>query len=89
MGKLDWFSKAPGIKGQELDFYNKYITSSEICGVLGVTRTALHSAIKRGAIKKPLKIPHMHSSIWIRSEIGASLDNWNIALMLRRGELKG
>ncbi len=74
---------------QQKEFDKKYITSSEIVAVMGVSRAAIVNARKRGILPEPVIVRGTGSHIWIRDEITANLKAWKTALEVRRGNIAG
>lgn len=68
-------------------FDEKYITSSEVCERLRVTRVAIH--IRRKAKKLPgaVTIAPALLTIWERAEIEPYLLEWEQHLLKRRGAM--
>lgn len=71
--------------GQE-EFDTIYITSSEICKALRVTRAAVVNARKRGLLPDPIVV-NDQILIWKRNRVKPYLEAWDISLQSRRGEL--
>lgn len=57
------------------EFDKKYISSSEICKMVGVTRAAIIQARRKGILPNPINIDD-HLFLWVRADIQESLDNW-------------
>ena len=73
------------------EFDRTYITSTEICAELGVTRSTVLSGNKRGLLPEPIRINRpaqgAHIVLWKRETVRPFLAAWKIALQSRRGEL--
>lgn len=70
------------------EFDRTYITSSEICKELNITRATIVQGRKRGLLPDPVVINGAQIHIWPRSVVRPHLDAWKINLMARRGELR-
>lgn len=77
---------APALNAQE-EFDSTYITSSEICSELGISRSTIVQGRKRGLLPNPIRVNGDQIQIWKRSEVRRYLDAWKINLQARRGEL--
>lgn len=64
-----------------------YITSSEICKRLRITRATIVQGRRRGLLPDPIVVNDGQLLVWKRAEIMLYLDAWNINLRARRGEL--
>lgn len=71
---------------QEL-FDEKYITSSEIQETLGVERSSILNARRRGMLPDPITVRGVRAFIWEREKVTPYLEAWKISLASRRGEL--
>jgi hypothetical protein len=71
---------------QEL-FDEKYITSSEIQKMMGVERSSILNARRRGMLPDPIIVRGVRAFIWERENVTPYLEAWKIALASRRGEL--
>lgn len=69
----------------QLDFDQKYITATEIAKLLGVSRTAVHHARRKGILPNPILIGSDMLYIWEREFIRPHIDVWKIQLNTRRG----
>lgn len=67
-------------------FCRLYITSSEICRLLNVTRPAVMEAAKRGLLPEPIVISPNSPHVWERAIAAPSLEAWRIVLNARRGQ---
>lgn len=76
------------ISAQE-KFDNTYISSSEICRELGVTRATIVNARRRGLLPDPVIVNDIQLYLWERETVQPYLDAWSLMLKSRRGELKG
>lgn len=72
------------------EFDNKYVSSTELCTDLGVTRATIVNARRRGALPEPVKINRPdgspHVMLWLREEVEPYLERWRAELAERRGE---
>lgn len=68
------------------EFDAKYITSTEICRDLGVTRASVSNARDRGALPEPVRIgrAHSHVMIWLREEAAPHIERWRSELQAKR-----
>lgn len=66
-------------------FDETYITSSEICERLGVTRVALHVRKKGGHLPGGIMVNNSHLLIWERSAIEPHIVRWEEHLNKKRG----
>jgi len=69
------------------EFDKIYITSSEICHTLGISRTTVVHGRRRGMLPDPIQVNGTGLLIWKRDTIKPYLDAWVISLQSRRGEL--
>lgn len=73
------------------EFDETYITSTEICAELGVTRSTVLMGKKRGMLPDPISVNRpqqgAHIVIWKRQAVRPYIDAWKISLQSRRGEL--
>lgn len=63
------------------EFDTKYITSTELCRRVGVTRATLRPAIERGDLPQPVEIERpnggtSHMMLWLRSEAEPCMHAW-------------
>lgn len=67
-------------------FDETYISASEICRTLDVTRGAVTNAQKRGLLPEPIKVVQgdAYLCLWLREQVQPKLDAWNIMLQARR-----
>lgn len=61
-----------------------YITSSEICRELGVSRSALLKAKRRGELPAPIVCEQLQ--LWHRAAVRPYVDAWKARLEGRRGD---
>ena len=70
------------------EFDEKYITSTEICSTLGVTRASIVGARSRGALPEPVRINRPngdpHIMIWLREEASPHIERWRAELEAAR-----
>lgn len=71
----------------QAEFDATYITSSEICKELGVSRAAIVSGRRRGLLPDPVIINGAQILVWKRDAVRPFLDAWKLMLQARRGEL--
>lgn len=68
------------------EFDAKYVSSTELCRDLGVSRMAVMKARSRGALPEPVRVNRPngdpHIMLWDREELAPYLDRW-------RAELEG
>lgn len=57
------------------EFDAKYISSSEICKTVGVTRAAVIQARKKGILPDPINIDD-HLFLWLRADVTEKIDAW-------------
>ena len=69
-------------------FQDQYITSAEIQKELGVERSTVVNARKRGMLPEPIIVPGIRIFIWEREPLQPYLNAWKLALASRRGELR-
>lgn len=58
-------------------FNSLYISSAEICQMLGITRGGLVLAKKKGILPDPIMIPGGQIHIWDREEVMPALTQWH------------
>lgn len=66
-------------------FDAQYITSSEICEELKVSRTSIANARKTGTLPNPIAVNGLHIFIWERARVRPFIDAWKEQLH-RHGE---
>lgn len=69
------------------EFDSTYITSSEICEELVITRATIVQGRRRGLLPDPVSVNSGQLLIWKRNTVRPFLDAWKIALQSRRREL--
>lgn len=69
------------------DFDRRYITSTEIQRELGVERSTILYARRRGMLPEPIIVQGVRAFIWERDKIRPYLNAWRLSLRSRRGEL--
>lgn len=72
----------------EEQFKLRYITSAEICKLLGVNRSSLMQARRRGMLPNAMRLPKQNGYAWDRVAVKPFLDAWTLSLASRRGLLK-
>lgn len=75
-----------GLTAQE-EFDKNYISSSEICAELNVSRATLVNARRRGILPDPIIVKPIQLYLWKRDEVRPYVDAWHFSLRARRGEL--
>ena len=70
---------------QEFDLC--YVTSTELCQLLEISRGSLMKARKRGILPAPITINSSQIFLWKRVVIEANIAAWKFILQARRGEL--
>jgi predicted site-specific integrase-resolvase len=73
--------------GAQHEFDTTYVTSSEICKELGVSRATLVHARRRGLLPDPVVVNGAQIYIWKRDIVRPFMDAWKIMLASRRGQL--
>lgn len=66
------------------EFDATYVTSSEICRRVGVTRAAVIQARQKSLLPPPIMV-ESHLSIWKRSDVEEKIENWIKARNARIG----
>lgn len=66
------------------EFDQVYITSSEICGAMAITRATLMNARQRGLLPDPININNGQLTLWKRETVQPYLDAWKLILKVRR-----
>lgn len=69
------------------EFDAAYITSSEICKQLHITRATIVMGRKRGLLPDPIVVNGAQIYIWKRDVVTPYLNAWKISLQARRREL--
>lgn len=64
------------IDNPQQQFDEKYISASEICAVVGVSRTALAWAVQRKALPLPVTVPYARLQLWDRPTVAPVLAAW-------------
>lgn len=64
------------------EFDETYITSSEICRELDITRATIVTGKRRGLLPNPIKCEQLQ--LWRRDEVRPHLDAWKAQLQERR-----
>lgn len=70
-------------------FNKSYITSSEICKKLGVSRAAVVQARQNGKLPDPIFINDTQICIWERTTVQSYLVAWEDAINTRRALTNG
>jgi predicted DNA-binding transcriptional regulator AlpA len=70
------------------EFDAKYVSSTEICRELGVTRATILNARRRGALPEPVRIDRPdgspHVLLWLRDTVTPYIEKWRAQLDARR-----
>lgn len=70
------------------DFDAKYVSSTELCRDLGVTRSTIVNARRRGVLPPPVQISRPdgspHVMLWLREVVAPHLEKWRAELAERR-----
>lgn len=69
-------------------FDDRYISSTEICKLLGISRATLVQARRRGILPEPIVVNTSQLHLWERSQVQDNLESWKFMLQARRGELR-
>lgn len=72
------------VQRSQEEFNRKYITASEIKDILGVTRTAIVLARKRGTLPPAIMVDNNVISMWERDFIMPYIEEWKTKLASRR-----
>lgn len=68
------------------EYFDKtYITSAEILRDLGISRSSLLNARKRGMLPNSISLNDGRLFLWERAAIQKNLDAWRITLGVRKG----
>lgn len=65
-------------------FDRMYITSAEICKVMGVNRTTVLAAKKRGMLPDPILVNDQLVCLWEREAVKPYIDAWKLLFATRR-----
>lgn len=65
-------------------FDDAYITSTEICEILEVSRVAIHYRRKTGKLPDSIKVHGQQLLVWERDKITPHLKEWQSTLLDRR-----
>jgi hypothetical protein len=75
------------VSAQE-EFDEKYISSTELCRELNVTRATLVNGRRRGALPEPVRINRPngdpHVMLWLRDEVAPYVSAWKVELEAAR-----
>lgn len=74
----------PDSESAQQRFDRLYITSSEICRELGVTRTTVLAARRRKLLPEPIAVNGCTLYIWERATARPFIDAWRVILQTRR-----
>ena len=70
------------------EFDEKYISSTELCNDLNVTRATLVNGRRRGALPDPIRIlrpnGEPHVMLWLREEVKPYVERWKAELEAAR-----
>lgn len=76
-----------GAQTAQEEFDSTYISSSEICTELKVSRSTLVNARRSGLLPDPIVVNGVQFHLWKRDTVAPYLEAWEIMLKRRRGEL--
>lgn len=68
-------------------FNTVYVTSTEICQRLNVTRASILHARGRGLLPDPIVVPPVNFFLWERTTVEPYIAAWEINLKAKRGQL--
>lgn len=72
----------------QAEFDQKYVSSTELCQQLGVTRATLVNGRRRGALPEPVRINRpngdAHVMLWLREEVAPYVERWKVDLATGR-----
>jgi len=70
------------------EFDHKYVSSTELCSTLGVTRATLVNARTRGALPEPVRVNGIggktYFMLWLRAELEPYLERYKAELSAGR-----
>lgn len=69
------------------EFDRTYITSSEICHELDVSRPAILDARRRGLLPEPILVNGNQLTLWKRDEVRPYIEAWKATLDTRRAAI--
>lgn len=69
------------------EFDRTYITSSEICDELEITRATIVHGRRRGLLPGAIVVNGAQIIVWKRDTVRPYLDAWKLILQAKRGEL--
>lgn len=69
----------------QLHFEQTYITAAQIMRDLGISRSALLYARRRGTLPNPIVLNDGRIFIWEREHIQETLNAWKVMLDIRKG----
>ncbi len=74
----------------QAEFDDKYVSSTELCATLSVSRAAIADARRRGVLPEPVRIDRPngtpHAMLWLREVVGPIVEKWRLELEARRGQ---
>ena len=76
-----------GAQTAQEEFDSTYISSSEICTELKVSRSTLVNARRSGLLPDPIVVNGEQLNLWKSDAVAPYLEAWEIMLRRRRGEL--
>lgn len=79
---------APAVMTAQQRFDRMYISSSEICRELEITRATIVTGRRRGLLPDPIMLNDVQLFIWERTTVRPFIDAWKIMLDARRGKLR-
>ena len=73
------------MKTAQEEFDEIYISSSEICAELGVSRATIVRGRERGLLPDPIVLNKGQIQLWKRAEVRPAIDGWKLRLQGMRG----
>lgn len=77
-------TNTPPVETAQQRFDRVYITSSELCRTLRVTRPAIMQARRRRLLPDPIAVNGASLYVWERAHLQPYVDAWRIVLNARR-----
>lgn len=68
----------------QIEFDNKYVTSSEICNYLNISRPALLQGRRRERLPVPISVKGTNLCLWIRDTVWPTIEQWRQEIDGRR-----
>lgn len=66
-------------------FNETYITAGEIATVVGVSRTSVHHARRKGVLPEPIKVGDNLVFVWVRDAVAPHVREWKASILNREG----